>query len=170
MSGTWVVAGAADAASVARPVRPLFQGGFGSLQLAVRRERLVLGSLTLTDTLSTSPRAEAVLGNSETATTLGAAWHLNRWIAIEGNLIHEAIGAPSVTGDAASPDLESPLQSSGVHLMRPIARRYVMRLALRGDRMDLGNRRRYCGADARRPVRRQPRPRRATLNQRTRPA
>jgi phosphate-selective porin OprO/OprP len=98
VSGTWVVAGAADAASVARPVRPLFQGGFGSLQLAVRRERLVLGSLTLTDTLSTSPRAEAVLGNSETATTLGAAWHLNRWMAIEGNLIHEAIGAPSVTG------------------------------------------------------------------------
>src|SRR3546814_10841082 len=34
----------------------------------------------------------------ETATTLGAAWHLNRWIAIEGNLIHEAIGAPSLTG------------------------------------------------------------------------
>jgi phosphate-selective porin len=98
VSGTWVVAGAADAASIARPVRPLFQGGFGSLQLAVRRERLVLGSLTLTDTLSTSPRAEAVLGNSETATTLGAAWHLNRWIAIEGNLIHEAIGAPSLTG------------------------------------------------------------------------
>ncbi len=98
VSGTWVVAGAADAASVARPVRPLFQGGFGSLQLAARRERLVLGSLTLTDTLSTSPRAEAVLGNSETATTFGAAWHLNRWIAIEGNLIHEAIGAPSVTG------------------------------------------------------------------------
>jgi phosphate-selective porin len=98
VSGTWVVAGAADAASVARPIRPLFQGGFGSLQLAVRRERLVLGSLTLSDTLSTSPRAEAVLGNSETATTLGAAWHLNRWIAVEGNLIHEAIGAPSVTG------------------------------------------------------------------------
>jgi phosphate-selective porin OprO/OprP len=98
VSGAWVVAGAATAARVARPDRPLFQGGFGSLQLAVRRERLVLGSLTLTDTLSTSPRAETVLGNSETATTFGAAWHLNRWIAIEGNLVHEAIGAPSVTG------------------------------------------------------------------------
>jgi phosphate-selective porin OprO/OprP len=98
VSGAWVVAGAPDVANVARPVRPLFQGGFGSLQLAVRRERLILGSLTLTDALSTSPRAEAVLGNRETATTLGAAWHLNRWIAIEGNLIHEAIGAPSITG------------------------------------------------------------------------
>ena len=97
VSGTWVVAGAADAASVARPIRPLFQGGFGSLQLGVRRERLILGSLTLDDSLSTSPRAEAVLGNGETATTFGATWHLNRWIAVEGNVIHEAIGARPVT-------------------------------------------------------------------------
>ena len=90
VSGAWVVAGAADVASVARPARPLFQGGFGSIQLAVRRERLILGSLARTDATSTSPRAETVLGNSETATTVGAAWHLNRWIAIEANVIREA--------------------------------------------------------------------------------
>jgi phosphate-selective porin len=97
VSGTWVVAGAADAANVARPTRPLFDGGFGSLQLALRRERLSLGSFGPVDMLSTSPRAEAVLGNSETATTIGVAWHLNRWIALEANAIHEAIGTPSVT-------------------------------------------------------------------------
>jgi hypothetical protein len=65
--------------------------------VGVRRERLILGSLTLNDSLSTSPRAEAVLGNGETATTIGATWHLNRWIAVEGNVIHEAIGARLVT-------------------------------------------------------------------------
>ena len=97
VSGTWVVAGAADAASVSRPARPLFDGGLGSLQLAVRRERLILGSLAPVHLLSTSPRAEAVLGNGETATTVGVAWHLNRWIAIEANAVHEAIGTPSAT-------------------------------------------------------------------------
>jgi phosphate-selective porin len=102
VSGTWVVAGAADAANVARPTRALFDGGFGSVQLALRRERLTLGSLGPVDMLSTSPRAEAVLGNRETATTVGVAWHLNRWIALEANAIHEAIGTPS---ESPSPHL-----------------------------------------------------------------
>jgi hypothetical protein len=45
---------------------------------------------------STSPRAESILGNGETATTLGAIWHLNRWVAVEGNVIREEIGAATV--------------------------------------------------------------------------
>jgi phosphate-selective porin OprO/OprP len=100
VSGTWVVAGAADAASIAKPVRPLFHGGFGSLQLSVRRERLVFGTLGPADSLSTSPRADAVLGTGETATTVGVAWHLNRWIAIEGNLVGEHIGASAAAAPA----------------------------------------------------------------------
>ena len=96
LSGAWVVAGAAGAAGVAEPVHPLFQGGFGSIQVAMRIEHLSLGSVPGTDSPSTSPRAESVLGNRETALTIGAAWHLNRWISIEGNLIHEEIGAAAV--------------------------------------------------------------------------
>ena len=97
VSGAWVVAGAADVASVARPARPLFRGGFGAIQLSMRRERLILGTLARTDATSTSPRAETVLGNGETATTVGAAWHLNRWVAVEANVIREDIGDRTVT-------------------------------------------------------------------------
>ncbi|MBI4888743.1 MAG: hypothetical protein HY824_16720 [Acidobacteria bacterium] len=102
VSGTWVVAGAAGAAGAARPARPLLQGGFGSLQVAARRERLVLGSLSRTGSLSASPRAESVPGGGETATTLGATWHLNRWVAVEGDVICEDIGGPAA---AAAPRL-----------------------------------------------------------------
>ena len=96
VSGTWVVAGAARATSVDRPVRPLFQGGFGSMQVAMRLEHLSLGSVPGTDLPSTSPRADVVLGNRETAMTIGATWHLNRWITMEGNLIREQIGGATV--------------------------------------------------------------------------
>ena len=96
VSGTWVVAGAAGAASADQPARPLFQGGFGSIQVAMRLEHLSLGSVPGTDLPSTSPRADVVLGNRETAMTTGATWHPNRWITVEGNLIREAIGAAAV--------------------------------------------------------------------------
>ena len=92
VSGTWVVAGASRASKVAEPSRPLFHGGFGSIQLAMRLERLALGSASGLELPSTSPRAESVLGNRDTATTLGLTWHPNRWVTIEGNVVREAIG------------------------------------------------------------------------------
>ena len=92
VSGTWVVAGAPGSASAAKPSRPLFHGGFGSIQLAMRLERLSLGGVLGTGSPSTSPRAESVLGNRETAVTAGVTWHLNRWIAVRGNLVREEIG------------------------------------------------------------------------------
>ena len=92
VSGTWVVAGARRASTVAAPGRPLFHGGFGSVQLALRLERLSLGNVQRTAAQWTSPRAESVPGNRDTATTLGVTWHPNRWVAIEGNLVREAMG------------------------------------------------------------------------------
>ena len=92
-SGSWVVAGATRAARVSEPERPLFRGGFGSIQVAVRLERLRLGSDSRIAASSTSPRAESVGGNEDTAATFGTTWHPNRWIAVEGNVIREAIGA-----------------------------------------------------------------------------
>ena len=93
VSGSWIVAGAARAAKVAEPGRPLFRGGFGSIQLALRIERLRLGGDSRTASFSTSPRAESVGGNSDTAVTFGTSWHPNRWMAVEGNVIRESIGA-----------------------------------------------------------------------------
>ncbi len=97
VSGTWVVAGAVGAASVDEPARPLFRGGFGSIQVATRLERLSFGHLVGTDLPSTSPRADAVLGNRETAMTIGATWHPNRWITMEGNVIREQIGGAAAS-------------------------------------------------------------------------
>jgi phosphate-selective porin OprO/OprP len=93
VSGTWVVAGAARAAKVTQPDRPLFHGGFGSIQLALRLEQLRLGGDARTASSSTSPRAESMGGNGDTAVTFGTTWHPNRWVAVEGNIIREAIGA-----------------------------------------------------------------------------
>ena len=92
VSGTWVVAGARRASTVAVPGRPLFRGGFGSVQVALRLERLSLGNIQRTAAQSTSPRAGSVPGNRDTATTLGMTWHPNRWVAIQGNLVREAMG------------------------------------------------------------------------------
>jgi phosphate-selective porin OprO and OprP len=92
LSGMWVVAGAARAADVARPRRSLFHGGFGSVQLGARLERLSLGRSDSSEAPSTSPRASSVIGNTERATTFGVTWHPNRWMRVDGNLIHEAIG------------------------------------------------------------------------------
>jgi len=58
---------------------------------------LSFGSIADTNSPSTSPRADVVLGNRETAMTLGATWHLNRWIKIEGNVVREQIGGTAVS-------------------------------------------------------------------------
>jgi hypothetical protein len=91
-----VLAGANRVTRAAQPPRPLFHGGFGSILIAARREYLGLGKDPAIEWASTSPRAEVVLGNNESATTLGATWHLNQWVAIEGNVIREDIGKAGV--------------------------------------------------------------------------
>src|SRR4030095_1229184 len=97
VSGAWVVAGAPRAARVNQPARPLFQGGFGAIQIAMRLERLSLGSVSGLESLSASPRAEFVMGNQDTAVTMGLAWHLNQWVVVKGNVVREEIGAARVT-------------------------------------------------------------------------
>jgi phosphate-selective porin OprO/OprP len=92
VSGTWVVAGASRAANVSQPRRPLFHGGFGSIQLGARLEQLTLGSGPGGAAPTMNPRAVSIIGNRERATTLGVTWHPNQWVTIEGNLIREAIG------------------------------------------------------------------------------
>jgi hypothetical protein len=62
----------------------------------MRLERLSFGNVSEIDLPSTSPRADVVLGNRETAMTIGATWHLNRWITMEGNVIRERIGGATV--------------------------------------------------------------------------
>jgi phosphate-selective porin OprO and OprP len=69
---------------------------YGRIELAVRYETLSFGSRAGTEELSTSTRANAVLGNSDRVTTLGTNWQLNRWVKLQANLIREDIGRPSM--------------------------------------------------------------------------
>jgi phosphate-selective porin len=68
---------------------------FGRVEAAVRYETLSFGS-NGDGERSTSVRADAVLGNSVRVTTLGATWHVNRWVKVQANLIREQIGRPSM--------------------------------------------------------------------------
>ena len=68
---------------------------FGRVEAAVRYETLSFGSNS-DETPSTSVRADAVLGNSHRATTLGVNWQVNKWVKLQANLIREDIERPSM--------------------------------------------------------------------------
>jgi phosphate-selective porin OprO/OprP len=68
---------------------------YGTVELAARYETLSFGSGTSSE-LSTSERADAVLGNRQRALTAGVNWYLNRWVKIQANLIREDIKHPAM--------------------------------------------------------------------------
>jgi phosphate-selective porin OprO/OprP len=69
---------------------------FGVIELAARYETLGFGSKGSAGEPSTSARADAVLGNTDRATTLGVNWHVNRWIKVQANVIREDIKRPTM--------------------------------------------------------------------------
>ena len=69
---------------------------YGRIEAAARFETLSFGSKGKAGERSTSARADAILGNSDRVTTLGANWHVNRWITLQANVIREHIGRPSM--------------------------------------------------------------------------
>jgi phosphate-selective porin OprO/OprP len=68
----------------------------GAIELTGRYESLSFGSKGSTGEPSTSARADAVLGNTDRATTMGVNWHLNRWVKLQTNMIREDIQRPSM--------------------------------------------------------------------------
>ena len=97
VSGTWAITGEAKADGLVHPKRPLFQGGFGAVEVAARIEKVRFGSTAPDDgAASDGPRADVVLGNSDRAETLGVNWYLNRWVKVQFNLIRETIARPDL--------------------------------------------------------------------------
>ena len=94
VSGTWVVTGEKKADGLDSPRHPLFQGGFGAVEVGARLERLTFDSGNASEAPSTSPRAEVILGNSNRVLTLGTSWYLNRWVKIQFNVIQETLTDP----------------------------------------------------------------------------
>ena len=69
---------------------------YGRIEAAARYEMLSFGSTSGAGAPSTSARADVVLGNVDRVTTIGANWHVNKWVKVQANLIREDIGRPSM--------------------------------------------------------------------------
>jgi phosphate-selective porin OprO/OprP len=94
LSGTWLATGERKSARV-EPRGPLFQGGFGALELAARYEEMRFGSrgaeIPADDSAASDhPRAAHLVGVTYEAWTLGINWYLNRWIRAQANVIRES--------------------------------------------------------------------------------
>ena len=94
VSGTYVITGEKKS-RVHRPKGPLFQGGFGAIEVGARVESLRFRSGTSSEAPSTSPRADVIVPNRDQATTLGVNWYINRFIKIQANFIREKIDDPA---------------------------------------------------------------------------
>ena len=102
LSGTYVITGEKKA-NIDKPKRPLFQGGFGALEIGARLESLRFRSGASGELPSTSPRADVIVGNRDLAATLGVNWYINRFFKVQANFIREKIDDPS-QGPLASKD------------------------------------------------------------------
>jgi phosphate-selective porin OprO/OprP len=95
LSGTWAITGEKKADGLDVPKRPLFQGGYGAVEVAARVEKLTFDSVATGEAPSTSPRADVILGNSNHVVTVGVNWYVNRWIKIQYNTIQETLADPA---------------------------------------------------------------------------
>jgi phosphate-selective porin OprO/OprP len=87
-SATWLVTGESKE-DFNNPRRPLFNGGIGAFELAVRYEVLQFESEEKVGPAFRNPRAEHILSNSDRALTLGINWFVNRWVRVTANVIRE---------------------------------------------------------------------------------
>jgi len=94
VSGTYIVTGEKKS-RMPRPKKPLFQGGFGAVEVGARVESLEFKSGSSSETGSTSPRADTVLGNRDQAITFGVNWYVNRFVKVQANFIREKIDDPA---------------------------------------------------------------------------
>ncbi len=93
IQGTWVATGEKTAKGADDPDRPLFGGGFGSVELAARIEAVRFSSLGPGQP-STGPRTETILPHRDRVITLGVSWSPNRWVRVQANVVRDTISIP----------------------------------------------------------------------------
>jgi phosphate-selective porin OprO/OprP len=103
VSGTWALTGESKADGLDSPRRPLFRGGFGAVELAVRVERIRFGASTFDPLATEAPRSDVVFGNSDGVYTFGVNWYANRWIKIQANLVRNTIALPELGPSPGQP-------------------------------------------------------------------
>ena len=96
LSGTWALTGERKDNGI-EPRKPIFQGGFGALELGARYERIGFGSALKQGTPFINPRADPVSENAETVWTLGVNWYLNKWGKVVVNGVRESFQDPERT-------------------------------------------------------------------------
>lgn len=94
VSGTVAVTGEKKG-RVDRPKQPLFQGGFGAIEIGARIESLKFTSGSAGEQGSRSPRADTIVGNGDQVTTVGVNWYINRYVKVQANVIREKLDDPS---------------------------------------------------------------------------
>jgi phosphate-selective porin OprO/OprP len=93
-AATWFLTGE-DKEEYATPRRPLFEGGIGAIELAVRYETLGFESADKSGPAFSNPRAEHILGNTDRIWTFGLNWFANRWVRTVVNAIREEFDDPA---------------------------------------------------------------------------
>ena len=89
-SATWVITGERKADGI-RPRSPLFDGGWGAVEVGTRFEQLSFGSVSHEGPAFPNPRAAHIAENRERVWTTGVNWYPNRWTKIQMNGIREHI-------------------------------------------------------------------------------
>ena len=123
--GTWVVTGEKKTAGADEPKRPLFEGGYGSLEFAARIEGVRFSSAGVGPSFdvaqgrpTTGPRAETILPHRDGAITFGVNWSPNRWIRVQGNLIRDTISIPTGEAPISGPLVDGPSSSFWSRVVR----------------------------------------------------
>ena len=98
VSGTWAITGESKSAGLDEVNRPLFQGGFGAVEIGMRVEKIAFSS-EATDASpnelgSRSVRSDIVFKNSDSVQTYGVTWFPNRWVKVQLNVIKEELANP----------------------------------------------------------------------------
>ncbi len=94
VGGTWLVTGETKTDWV-EPLRPIFRGGVGAVELAARVENSRRWSHG-DEAPSMHPRAGQLVESGVGIWTLGVNWYLNRWVKVQANAVRERAGG-SVT-------------------------------------------------------------------------
>jgi phosphate-selective porin OprO and OprP len=102
VSGSYAFTGESKSRGLDKPRRPLFQGGIGALEAAIRVERISFGSV-LTGGGSRSPRADVLPSNTDRILAFSGNWYPNRWIKVQMSSSRETFTDPTALATALRP-------------------------------------------------------------------
>ena len=93
-AASWLLTGE-DKEDFENPRDPLFEGGMGAIEIAVRYDELGFGSAEKNGPAFTNPRAEHLVENTDRVWTFGVNWFANRWVRATVNGIRENFEDPA---------------------------------------------------------------------------